>query len=419
MESYASGSDTSNKGNHIIRRLLKLPQVYDLIKHTKNQSYCKMSDIPPNISLLLVLAIRDDMVELLQSEELALNAAGNEYSSDDAYLIAQSELEVALSTFADVAVCLFYMSPAGPSIIKEAEEGLNEWHRSDGAWIMYSLPLDRSSCLDLYIPPRSFFTTCEFSGDLEANYPVNCCCIPVLRRNMASDIFESEQLKLDAFKTTAVTLLAEAVGMVGTCMIEDLYTKAKSMIDNASESRYIVSNIPPSSPACSFPKPLDGCPGDSMKKVKRVNGFMKTTHPFWNRNAIIKVCTRNTGSAKYVALQKVRESLPARQARDTFLSLATHEEAFIVTGETGMASSYQFLQLIQLFLIGCGKTTQIPQYLLEWQDSNGVEARILVCQPRRLAAVGVAMRVAEERGCNIGEYVCTFDFEQFLSSIIR
>ena len=42
-----------------------------------------------------------------------------------------------------------------------------------------------------------------------------------------------------------------------------------------------------------------------------------------------------------------------------------------------------------------GKSTQLPAYLLE-NDPEG--AKIVVAQPRRLAATGVASRVAEERG---------------------
>ena len=44
---------------------------------------------------------------------------------------------------------------------------------------------------------------------------------------------------------------------------------------------------------------------------------------------------------------------------------------------------------------GCGKTTQIPQFILE---SSPAGAKIVVAQPRRLAATGVASRVALERG---------------------
>jgi len=44
---------------------------------------------------------------------------------------------------------------------------------------------------------------------------------------------------------------------------------------------------------------------------------------------------------------------------------------------------------------GCGKTTQIPQFILE---NAPKESKIIVAQPRRLAATGVASRVALERG---------------------
>jgi HrpA-like RNA helicase len=47
------------------------------------------------------------------------------------------------------------------------------------------------------------------------------------------------------------------------------------------------------------------------------------------------------------------------------------------------------------------KTTQIPQFIID-QNRN---AKIIVCQPRRLAAVGVATRVAEEQSTAIGDRV--------------
>ena len=55
---------------------------------------------------------------------------------------------------------------------------------------------------------------------------------------------------------------------------------------------------------------------------------------------------------------------------------------------------------------GCGKTTQVPQYLLEYHlgqktgDSDAV--RIVCTQPRRVAAISVAERVAQEKGERVG-----------------
>ena len=47
---------------------------------------------------------------------------------------------------------------------------------------------------------------------------------------------------------------------------------------------------------------------------------------------------------------------------------------------------------------GSGKSTQMPQYLLE---SGVVTGRIAITQPRRVAAVSVAHRVSEEIGCKV------------------
>ena len=53
---------------------------------------------------------------------------------------------------------------------------------------------------------------------------------------------------------------------------------------------------------------------------------------------------------------------------------------------------------------GSGKTTQITQYLDEGgYTRNG--KKIGCTQPRRVAAMSVAKRVAEEVGCRLGEKV--------------
>ena len=49
---------------------------------------------------------------------------------------------------------------------------------------------------------------------------------------------------------------------------------------------------------------------------------------------------------------------------------------------------------------GCGKSTQLPQYL-----TDTFRGRILVTQPRRVAALTLAKRVAEERRWTVGEEV--------------
>eukprot|EP01083_Nonionella_stella_P288253 980946_1 len=53
---------------------------------------------------------------------------------------------------------------------------------------------------------------------------------------------------------------------------------------------------------------------------------------------------------------------------------------------------------------GSGKTTQIPQYLLEW-DFITASNKIVCTQPRTVAATSVALRVSEEQKCELGTIV--------------
>ena len=84
------------------------------------------------------------------------------------------------------------------------------------------------------------------------------------------------------------------------------------------------------------------------------------------------------------SMENARKSLPANAAREEFYEVLKkaqeNNRVLLLTGETG-----------------CGKTTQIPQFILEKYPS---ESKIVIAQPRRLAATGVAGRVAAERGEN-------------------
>ncbi|KAK6623572.1 hypothetical protein RUM43_009424 [Polyplax serrata] len=83
---------------------------------------------------------------------------------------------------------------------------------------------------------------------------------------------------------------------------------------------------------------------------------------------------------------KQRQSLPVFNARQKLVSLVEKYDVLIIIGETG-----------------CGKTTQIPQFIYE-ERLNGSKI-IGVTQPRRVAATTLSARVAEEMGTAIGETV--------------
>lgn len=58
-------------------------------------------------------------------------------------------------------------------------------------------------------------------------------------------------------------------------------------------------------------------------------------------------------------------------------------------------------------LYRCGKTTQIPQFILDASLSGPTDqvANIICTQPRRISAISVAERVAQERAERLGNSV--------------
>ncbi|KAG6746825.1 hypothetical protein POTOM_049194 [Populus tomentosa] len=85
-----------------------------------------------------------------------------------------------------------------------------------------------------------------------------------------------------------------------------------------------------------------------------------------------------------------RRSLPAYKEKDVLLKAVSENQVIVVSGETG-----------------CGKTTQLPQYILESEieADRGAACSIICTQPRRISAMAVSERVAAERGEKLGESV--------------
>lgn len=90
--------------------------------------------------------------------------------------------------------------------------------------------------------------------------------------------------------------------------------------------------------------------------------------------------------------------MPIYKLKEELRKAVTENQILIVIGETGS-----------------GKTTQITQYLAEAGFTT--QGKIGCTQPRRVAAMSVAKRVAEEFGCRLGQEVgYTIRFEDCTSS---
>lgn len=84
-------------------------------------------------------------------------------------------------------------------------------------------------------------------------------------------------------------------------------------------------------------------------------------------------------------LLEIRKTFPVFQNRAEIMHHLQQNQVSILIGETGS-----------------GKSTQVPQFLLGQVTEGG---GIAVTQPRRVAAINLATRVAQEHGCNLGDRV--------------
>ncbi|XP_034701213.1 DExH-box ATP-dependent RNA helicase DExH7, chloroplastic isoform X2 [Vitis riparia] len=85
---------------------------------------------------------------------------------------------------------------------------------------------------------------------------------------------------------------------------------------------------------------------------------------------------------KYKDMLKTRSGLPIAELKSEILEVLKEKSVLVVCGETGS-----------------GKTTQVPQFILDdmIEAGNGGYCNIICTQPRRIAAISVAERVADER----------------------
>ncbi|XP_016165954.1 DExH-box ATP-dependent RNA helicase DExH5, mitochondrial isoform X2 [Arachis ipaensis] len=95
-------------------------------------------------------------------------------------------------------------------------------------------------------------------------------------------------------------------------------------------------------------------------------------------------------SAEGRRMLEFRRSLPAYKEKEAILSTILRNQVVIISGQTG-----------------CGKTTQLPQFILECEIESlqGAACNIICTQPRRISAISVSERVALERGEKLGESV--------------
>ncbi|KAL8930444.1 MAG: hypothetical protein Q9208_000628 [Pyrenodesmia sp. 3 TL-2023] len=99
------------------------------------------------------------------------------------------------------------------------------------------------------------------------------------------------------------------------------------------------------------------------------------------REQMKAIWSSKSAMPSFTRMLQQRKKLPIWGFKDEILQRINDHPVTIVCGETG-----------------CGKSTQVPSYILEHELSRGSECKIYCTEPRRISAISLARRVSEELG---------------------
>ncbi|KAJ8680609.1 hypothetical protein QAD02_016396 [Eretmocerus hayati] len=156
--------------------------------------------------------------------------------------------------------------------------------------------------------------------------------------------------------------------------------------ENDLESKY--DHINDSQFKRKFLSIISGSLSDNLERALRVQPKLCKNEDI--DRELFNNMDRKRSSSEYQRMLEQRKRLPAFNKRDEILDMIDRNQVVLISGETG-----------------CGKTTQVAQFILdhEIECGRGSITQVACTQPRRISAISVAERVAAERADRLGNSV--------------
>ncbi|ESK98316.1 atp dependent rna [Moniliophthora roreri MCA 2997] len=125
-------------------------------------------------------------------------------------------------------------------------------------------------------------------------------------------------------------------------------------------------------------------PAESKPSERTSSTKHNRTRPYANNSGdeqIIAAFQARQSSPAYQEMLQHRNKLPVAHYREEIIETLESNQVLVLSGETG-----------------CGKSTQVPTFILEDQLSRGQPCKVYCTEPRRISAISLAQRVSRELG---------------------
>lgn len=187
-------------------------------------------------------------------------------------------------------------------------------------------------------------------------------------------------------------------------MVTFLEEHVGATIDNPPDAREVMDRLVPPTErpaallASEASRRITKTQGQDARKGRRGRSLRATPE---QQAALKKAYEQLTQSAGYQKMLEQRKRLPAWGMRERIVDLIRSSRVVIVCGETGSGKTTQgrFSTLLLSIPLLTLCTREVPAFVLEdaIMRGEGASTSIVVTQPRRVSAIGVASRVAAER----------------------
>ncbi|GME40725.1 Helicase [Neofusicoccum parvum] len=155
-------------------------------------------------------------------------------------------------------------------------------------------------------------------------------------------------------------------------IVKDLRSIVQEQVEREDEDGVVLIN--------GFKKRGKGASEDNRDSDLPIRGNEANEN---SSERLMEMWKRKTSTPSYQRMLATRSQLPMAHFRDAALSAIERNQVVILCGETG-----------------CGKSTQLPAFILEHELSNGRPCKVYCTEPRRISAISLAQRVSEELGEN-------------------